>query len=87
MTAPRFIGLDLAWSERNRSGGAVLVAEEPGRVQLVAASGQLGSDSELLDFVAAYLPDGNNFEDAVNEFRDILTQMAGKESAPSRKAG
>jgi predicted RNase H-like nuclease len=58
VTAPHFIGLDLAWSERNRSGGAVLVAEEPGRVQLVAASGQLGSNSELLDFVAAYLPDG-----------------------------
>jgi HAMP domain-containing protein len=35
----------------------------------------------------APLPPQDNFEDAVNEFRDILTQMAGKESAPSRKAG
>jgi predicted RNase H-like nuclease len=58
VTAPRYIGLDLAWSGRNRSGGAVLVLEEPGRVRLLAASGLLGSDAELLDFVAAHLPDG-----------------------------
>ena len=42
-----FVGLDLAWSPRNRSGGAVLRAS--GRVE--AASASLGSDDEVCDFV------------------------------------
>ena len=29
---PVFIGLNLAWSDRNRSGGAILRAGSPGRV-------------------------------------------------------
>lgn len=48
---PVFIGLDLAWSSRNHTGGAVI---QDGR--LVAAEGVLGSDAEILRFVAGYLP-------------------------------
>ncbi|MFN8466801.1 MAG: DUF429 domain-containing protein [Caldilineaceae bacterium] len=48
---PVFIGLDLAWSSRNRTGGAVI---QDGR--MVAATGVLGSDAEILRFVADYLP-------------------------------
>lgn len=48
---PVFIGLDLAWSCRNRTGGAVI---REGR--LVASTGALGSDEEVLAFVAAHLP-------------------------------
>ncbi len=46
-----FIGLDLAWSRRNRSGAAAISG---GR--LVEWSGSLGSDEELLAFVARHLP-------------------------------
>jgi predicted RNase H-like nuclease len=46
-----FIGLDLAWSSRNRSGGAVI---QEGR--LVAATGLLQSDEEILAFIADHLP-------------------------------
>ena len=48
---PTFIGLDLAWSSRNRSGGAVIQAG-----QLVAATGLLRGDEEVLAFVADHLP-------------------------------
>lgn len=48
---PVFIGLDLAWSNRNRTGGAVI---QDGR--LVAATGVLDSDAAILRFVAAHLP-------------------------------
>ena len=48
---PAFIGLDLAWSSRNRTGGAVI---QDGR--LLAATGVLGSDAEILRFVADHLP-------------------------------
>ena len=48
---PVFIGLDLAWSSRNRTGGAVI---QDGR--LVAATGGLGSDAEIQRFVADHLP-------------------------------
>ena len=48
---PVFIGLDLAWSSRNRTGGAVI---QDGR--LLAATGVLGSDAEILRFVADHLP-------------------------------
>lgn len=48
---PVFIGLDLAWSSRNRTGGAVI---QDGR--LVAATGVLGSDAEILNFVVDHLP-------------------------------
>lgn len=47
---PSFIGVDLAWSERNPSGAAVI---RKGR--LVACTGSLGSTSEILDFVGANL--------------------------------
>ncbi len=47
---PSFIGIDLAWSDRNPSGVAVI---RDGR--LVASSGGLGKMSEILDFVGAHL--------------------------------
>lgn len=45
-----FIGLDLAWSPRNRTGGAILQGQT-----LVACTGHLGSNEEILAFVAPYL--------------------------------
>jgi predicted RNase H-like nuclease len=48
---PVCIGLDLAWGERNRTGGAVLVG---GR--LTAWTGLLTDNAAILDFVAAHLP-------------------------------
>ena len=48
-----FIGLDLAWSERNRTGGAVIRDGE-----LIAATGLLTDDAAIEAFVAAHLPDG-----------------------------
>jgi predicted RNase H-like nuclease len=48
---PVCIGLDLAWGERNRTGGAVLVG---GR--LAAWTGLLTDNAAILDFVAAHLP-------------------------------
>jgi len=49
-----FIGIDLAWSPRNRSGAAVLSAS--GR--LLEATGELGDDDEILDLVQRVLPAG-----------------------------
>ena len=48
----RFIGIDLAWSPRNPSGGAVL--SEDGHV--LATASTLGGDSEVLAFVTGALP-------------------------------
>ena len=48
----RFVGIDLAWSPRNRSGGAVLSAS--GR--LLAATATLGSDDKVLDFITSAVP-------------------------------
>lgn len=45
-----FIGLDLAWSPRNRTGAAVLRDDE-----LIASTGVLTSNEEIFAFVAAYL--------------------------------
>lgn len=45
-----FIGLDLAWSLRNRTGAAVLRNGE-----LIAYTGDLTSNEEIFAFVAAYL--------------------------------
>lgn len=47
---PSFIGIDLAWSERNPSGAAVI---RDGR--LVACTGGLGRTAEIVDFVGAHL--------------------------------
>lgn len=47
-----FIGLDLAWSPRNRTGAAILQDHT-----LVAYTGQLGSNEDILAFVAPYLQD------------------------------
>lgn len=49
--APVFIGIDLAWSTRNPSGGAVMVGD-----RMVAVTGELGDDDAILAFVAAHLP-------------------------------
>ena len=48
----RFVGIDLAWSPRNPSGGVVLSAS--GRV--LASSSSLGGDAEVLDLVTQALP-------------------------------
>jgi histidinol-phosphate phosphatase family protein len=48
----RFVGIDLAWSPRNNSGGAVLSASG----QLLAATAILGNDSEVLDFITNAVP-------------------------------
>jgi histidinol-phosphate phosphatase family protein len=48
----RFVGIDLAWSPRNPSGGAVLSAS--GRV--LASTSALGDNDEVLDFIAKALP-------------------------------
>ena len=53
MNAAVFIGLDLAWSERNRTGGAII---RDGA--LIAATGLLTGDDTIEAFVAAHLPDG-----------------------------
>jgi histidinol-phosphate phosphatase family protein len=50
----RFVGIDLAWSPRNRSGGTVVSAD--GR--LLRATANLGHDDEILDFVVSALPAG-----------------------------
>lgn len=49
---PTFIGVDLAWSPRNRSGGAVLSAQ--GDVRKI--SGALGDDSSILSFITEAIP-------------------------------
>ena len=51
MSSPVFIGLDLAWSERNRTGGAVICEGV-----LVAATGLLTDDASIEAFIAAHLP-------------------------------
>ena len=51
----RFVGIDLAWSPRNRSGGAILSAS--GR--LLAATSALGDDEEILRFVTDALPESS----------------------------
>jgi histidinol-phosphate phosphatase family protein len=50
----RFVGVDLAWSPRNRSGGAVLSTAG----QVLAATGALGDDGAILDFVTDAIPAG-----------------------------
>jgi predicted RNase H-like nuclease len=45
-----FIGIDLAWSPRNPSGGAIIRDQ-----QLIASSGTLGSNAALVAFVAEAL--------------------------------
>ena len=47
---PSFIGIDLAWSERNPSGAAVI---RDGR--LFAHTGSLGRTSEIVDFVGEHV--------------------------------
>jgi predicted RNase H-like nuclease len=48
-----FIGLDLAWGYRNRTGGAVIQ-----RGRLVAATGCLTTDESILSFIAENLAPG-----------------------------
>jgi histidinol-phosphate phosphatase family protein len=50
----RFVGLDLAWSPRNRTGGAVLAANG----QVLDACFSLESDQEIVDYVARAVPSG-----------------------------
>lgn len=48
-----FIGLDLAWSLRNPSGGAVIVNDT-----LREARADLGSDAQIIDWIGEQLPSG-----------------------------
>jgi predicted RNase H-like nuclease len=50
---PRFIGLDLAWSDRNPSGGAIIAGGN-----LVAWTGGLTDDDSILEFVRSHSPAG-----------------------------
>jgi predicted RNase H-like nuclease len=50
----RFVGIDLAWSPRNRSGGVVLSAD--GR--LLHATAKLSSDNSVLEFIVNAIPSG-----------------------------
>jgi predicted RNase H-like nuclease len=48
----RFVGIDLAWSPRNPSGGAVLSASG----DVLASTSALGGDEQVVDFVTEALP-------------------------------
>lgn len=48
------VGIDLAWSPRNRSGGAVLSLDG----SLLQATATLGGDDEVLEFVVHAIPSG-----------------------------
>lgn len=50
-----FIGLDLAWSPRNRTGVALLRDHT-----LLASTGELGSNAAILAFIDSYLQDGGS---------------------------
>ncbi|MFC4452719.1 DUF429 domain-containing protein [Deinococcus sonorensis] len=52
----QYIGLDLAWSSKNPTGAAVLSGDRTGAV--LTETRLLGSDDEVLDFVAAQAPAG-----------------------------
>lgn len=47
-----FVGVDLAWSERNTSGGVVLRETAPGRAEAATWETALGSDEKIVHFVA-----------------------------------
>jgi histidinol-phosphate phosphatase family protein len=51
-----FVGIDLAWSPRNTSGGAVLSADG----DLLRATSTLGSNQDVLDFAAEAIPQGSS---------------------------
>lgn len=53
----RFVGLDLAWSPRNRSGG-VAIEDEGGRARWLDSCERLGDDEEVLAFVRRMLDGG-----------------------------
>lgn len=69
----RFVGLDLAWSPRNRSGGVVI--SSAGRV--VATSSTLGDDREVLRFVT----------DAIEPGRPGLVAIDAPLSVPNETGG
>lgn len=48
----RFIGVDLAWSPRNPSGGAILSATG----ELLSSTGSLGDDDAILEFITTAIP-------------------------------
>jgi histidinol-phosphate phosphatase family protein len=50
----RFVGIDLAWSPRNRSGGVVLSADG----HVLDASAGLGHDDEIVRFITDAVPEG-----------------------------
>ncbi len=52
---PVFVGLDLAWSPRNRSGCAVLSAAG----ELLKATGTLGTDGDILSYIKEAIPSGS----------------------------
>jgi len=51
-----FIGIDLAWSDRNKSAAAAIEAEQ-GQGKLIDYKKQLESDDDIIDFVAKVCKD------------------------------
>lgn len=52
----RYIGLDLAWGDKNPTGGVVLdgLGDPKSGATLVAMANNLGTDADILDFVRAH---------------------------------
>ncbi len=51
MSKPLFVGIDLAWSDRNPTGCAVIRDE-----RLMAHTADLGSNDDILHFIGTHLP-------------------------------
>ncbi len=52
----KFIGLDLAWSSSNTTGGAIIEYKGEGKGKLVSWQEKLGSNDEILQFVNEAAP-------------------------------
>lgn len=70
---PVFIGIDLAWKSASPSGGAIV---RGGR--LLAATGTLGSNSEIIAFVAEHLPQTGGAVVAVDAPLRVPNQMGSR---------
>jgi histidinol-phosphate phosphatase family protein len=70
----RFVGVDLAWSPRNRSGGVVL--SEAG--QVLAATATLADDDAILDFITKGIPDGTSGLIAINAPLAVPNETGGR---------
>ena len=70
---PVFIGIDLAWKTSNPSGGAVI---RDGR--LIAHTGTLGSNGEIVAFIAEHLPQEGGAVVAVDAPLRVLNQTGSR---------